>query len=208
MRIANVYNHLNGLEYLMCRKPKLLKEIEDAIAAIDANMFTKHSKDKAKFGKTLYNQVAINNELKRLLYSVGWCEKRVPYCVTDDMETAKEISQISDANKQEEIILQRNCRLFKTYNQIDFVKEDVAIEVQFGKYAFVAYDLHVKHTFFFLRNEINVGVEIIPTHKMMRKLDSGIGWFENEAANVIREGRSNPTVPIVMMGVEPEDIEI
>ena len=33
----------------------------------------------------------------------------------------------------------------KSYNQTDFVKDRVAVEVQFGKYAFVAYDLFVKH---------------------------------------------------------------
>lgn len=37
-------------------------------------------------------------------------------------------------------------------------------------------------------------------------------WEEIEAAvqrinaNVIREGRSNPTVPIVMIGIEPDEI--
>ena len=37
-------------------------------------------------------------------------------------------------------------------------------------------------------------------------MDTGIGWFENEVANVIREGRSNPTVPIVIIGIEPEEL--
>ena len=32
-----------------------------------------------------------------------------------------------------------------SYNQTDFVKEKIAVEVQFGKYAFVAYDMFVKH---------------------------------------------------------------
>lgn len=97
---------------------------------------------------------------------------------------------------------------FRTNNQVDFVKDRVAVEVQFGKYFSVAYDLHVKHTFFYLRNDIDVGLEIIPTKAMSVKMDSGVPWFENEVANVIREGRSNPTVPIVMIGIEPESIEI
>ena len=36
-----------------------------------------------------------------------------------------------------------------SYNQTDFVKERVAVEVQFGKYAFVAHDLFVKHLSFY-----------------------------------------------------------
>ena len=43
---------------------------------------------------------------------------------------------------------------------------------------------------------------------MCLKMDTGVAWFENEVANVIREGRSNPTVPIVMIGIEPEKILI
>ena len=97
---------------------------------------------------------------------------------------------------------------YSTYNQVDFVKERVAVEVQFGKYFSVAYDLHVKHTFFYLRNDIDVGIEVIPTKKMCLKMDSGVAWFENEVANVIREGRSNPTVPLVILGVEPEEIKL
>lgn len=64
--------------------------------------------------------------------------------------------------------------------------------------------MHVKHTFFFLRNDIDVGIEIIPTRKMMLKMDTGVAWFENEVANVIREGRSNPTVPVVIIGIEQD----
>jgi hypothetical protein len=32
-----------------------------------------------------------------------------------------------------------------SYNQTDFVKNRVAVEVQMGKYSFIAYDLFVKH---------------------------------------------------------------
>ena len=41
---------------------------------------------------------------------------------------------------------------------------------------------------------------------MMRRMDSGVSWFENEITNVIREGRNNPSVPIVIIGIEPEDL--
>ena len=41
---------------------------------------------------------------------------------------------------------------------------------------------------------------------MMRRMDTGVSWFENEVTNVIREGRNNPSVPIVIIGIEPEDL--
>lgn len=208
MKIANQYNHLNGLEYLLVHKQRQWQEIQDAIAAIDANNFVKQSKDKTRVGHLLYDQVKINKEFERILSLTDWHELRVPYCVTDDIETAKAIADIRERDEQRRIIEEKGHNVFNTYNQVDFVKDRIAVEVQFGKYFSVAYDLHVKHTFFFLRDDIDVGIEIIPTHKMNRKMDTGVSWFENEVANVIREGRSNPTVPIVIIGIEPEEILI
>ena len=131
---------------------------------------------------------------------------KVQYFVTGDQNIEKQIVKVKDKETQKQIIEQSGNKPLTTNNQVDFVKDRIAIEVQFGKYFSIAYDLHVKHTFFFLRDDIDVGIEIIPTRVLMRKMDTGIGWFENEVANVIREGRSNPTVPIVIIGIEPEEL--
>ena len=56
MKIAYEYSHLNGLEYLLVHKSSLLDEIRNAIHSIDANQYTKISKEKSKAGKTIYNQ--------------------------------------------------------------------------------------------------------------------------------------------------------
>lgn len=206
MKHDYIYNHLNALEFLMVNHPQRWKEILDAIESIDANNFLKASNDKTRKGEVLYNQVAINDEFKKILSKSAWGEMKTEYYVSGDIPTAKEIVKIKDAEKQKEIITSRGLKALSTYNQVDFLKDRIAIEVQFGKYFSVAYDLHVKHTFFFLRDEIDVGIEIIPTHAMMRRMDTGVAWFENEVANVVREGRNNPSVPIVIIGIEPEDL--
>lgn len=205
MKHDYIYNHLNALEYLQVNKNEQWMEILHAIEQIDANLFIKESKDKARMGQKLYNQGAINKEFERILGLQGWHEMRTKYFVTGDINTAKEIAGVKDKDAQKQIIENNGHEAFPTNNQVDFVKDRIAVEVQFGKYFSVAYDLHVKHTFFFLRDDIDVGIEIIPTHAMMRKMDTGVAWFENEVANVIREGRSNPTVPIVIIGIEPEN---
>ena len=208
MKIANYYNHLNGYEYLLVHKRDLLAQLESAIAEINADEYIKVSKDKAKTGRKLFDQKKINERFKEILTErFGWQELKKHYYVTGDIETEREIVKLKDENQQRDIIEQKGLIPYKTNNQIDFVKDRVAIEVQFGKYFSVAYDLHVKHTFFYLTNEIDVGIEIIPTHKMMKRMDTGVAWFENEVANVIREGRSNPTVPIVILGIEPDNVD-
>ena len=208
MKIANLYNHLNGYEYMLVHRRELWEELQNAIAQIDANQYIKFSKEKTKNNRVLYDQKAINKEFERILFAKGWESFRTPYYVTGDMETAREIASLRDKDEQKKKIEAKGFEAYNTYNQVDFVKNRVAVEVQFGKYFSVAYDLHVKHTFFYLRDDIDVGIEIIPTRAMCRKMDTGVAWFENEAANVIREGRSNPTVPIIMIGLEPDIIDI
>lgn len=208
MKIANMYSHLNGYEYMLVHCPELWQEITNAINSIDANRFTKVSKAKPSFGKTLYDQKAINKEFDRILNPLDWKSVVTRYYVASDIETEREVVSIRDKEQQKQAIEEQGATAYGTNNQVDFVKNRIAVEVQFGKYFSVAYDLHVKHTFFYLRDDIDVGIEIIPTRKMCLMMDTGVAWFENEVANVIREGRSNPAVPIVMIGIEPEQILI
>ena len=191
---------------MMVHKLELWKELEYAIQSIDANDFIKYSNAQATLGKKLYDQKAINKQFEEKLFPLGWGSMKTSYYVTGDIPLEREIVQVRNKEQQKYMIEKRGQEAYSTNNQVDFVKEKVAVEVQFGKYFSVAYDLHVKHTFFFLRNDIDVGIEIVPTRAMMLKMDKGVAWFENEAANVIREGRSNPTVPIVMIGIEPDAI--
>ena len=208
MKIANMYSHLNGYEHMLVHHKKLWEEIVSAIEHIDANFYTKTSKAKPTFGKVLYDQKALNKQFEKILFPQKWKSVTIQYYVTEDIPTARKIAGMRDKKEQKQVIEQSGHTAFKTNNQVDFVKDRVAVEIQFGKYFSVAYDLHVKHTFFFLRNDIDVGIEIIPTRAMCLKMDTGVAWYENELANVIREGRSNPTVPIVLIGIEPEEIEI
>lgn len=206
MLVKYVYNHLNAKEFLLVNRKEEWEQLISAIENINANEFLKVSKDKVRKGEVLYNQVAINDKFKELLSDFAWSEMKRDYYVSGDIPTAKEIVKLKDPQEQKMIIESRGLIAYPTYNQVDFVKDRIAVEVQFGKYFSVAYDLHVKHTFFFLRDEIDVGIEIIPTHAMMRRMDTGVSWFENEVANVIREGRNNPSVPIVIIGIEPESL--
>ena len=90
-----------------------------------------------------------------------------------------------------------------SYNQTDFVKNGIAVEVQFGKYSFVAYDLFVKHMLFYSGGVINLGVEILATKKMQAQMSSGVAYYEGEVYNVMRQGRNSPPVPLLILGIEP-----
>lgn len=203
MRIGQVYSHLNGLEFLWVHKPDLWEEIRTAIERVDsAKAFEKVSKEKNMRGRILYAPTKLNKLFKDEFSAMGWNEARISYYVNEDLQTTRDVADLRDKNEQKAIIVDRGFRAFGTYNQVDFVKDRIAVEVQFGKYFSVQYDLHVKHTFFYGRGDIDVGVEIIPMHSLMSQMSSGPAWYENELTNIVREGRSNPSVPIVLVGVE------
>ena len=206
MIIANKYNHLNALEYLIVNKDDQYNEILNCIKSIDANLHMKISGDKANLGKVYYNQDQINKAFVKTLNTFSWHSRRIEYYVTGDETTTRDIIHIREKAEQLSILEERGLKAYSTYNQVDFQKDRVAVEVQFGKYFSVAYDLHVKHTFFYSRNDIDVGIEVIPTKAMEEHMDTGVPWFENEVTNVIREGRTNPPIPILILGIEPEII--
>jgi hypothetical protein len=89
-----------------------------------------------------------------------------------------------------------------SYNQTDFVKDRAAVEVQFGKYAFVAYDLFVKHLAFYVGDHIDVGIEILPMKSLQSRMSSGVAYYEGEFYNVVRQGRGVPAVPLILIGID------
>lgn len=203
MKIIKTYSHLNGLEYLLVHKPALLKEIQKVIAGIDAaKCRTKVSNESRMKGQIKYSPVDLNREFLNSLQKHFWLESRVTYWVTDDERLIRQTLPMA-ASEQKTMIQHAGKNPIMSYNQTDFVKDRVAIEVQFGKYAFVAYDLFVKHLAFYVRDQIDVGIEILPMKSLQSEMSSGPGYYEGELYNVIRNGRGVPSVPLVIIGIAP-----
>jgi hypothetical protein len=125
------------------------------------------------------------------------------YFVTTDFRTAQGLFGRS-LEEQKELLIEAGVETpIQSYKQTDSVKESVAIEVQFGKYPFVAYDLFVKHLLFYSGGLINLGIEILPVKAMQQEMSSGIAYYEGEVYNVLVHGRNNPPVPLLILGVAP-----
>ena len=203
MKIVQTYSHLNGLEYLLVHKKKLWNEVRQVIEAVDGNECkTKVSKEKGMVGDLLFSPIDMNKAFTRLLAGKGWSESRVSYWVTKNERLIRQTLSKTAEEQKAEIEAAGETPIF-SYNQTDFVKDRVAIEVQFGKYSFVAYDLFVKHLAFYVRDQIDVGIEILAMKSLQSKMSSGPGYYEGELYNIIRNGRGVPAVPLVIIGVEP-----
>jgi hypothetical protein len=203
MKLVETYSHLNGLEYLLVHQPNLWTEIKKVIKQIDAEKCkVKISKEKTMKGKLLYSPVSMNEAFKSLLVREGWNESRVAYWVTKDVKLIRQTLTMKIEDQKREIKKAGETPIY-SYNQTDFVKERVALEVQFGKYSFVAYDLFVKHLAFYIGDKIDVGIEVLPMKALQSQMSSGVSYYEGELYNVVRQGRGVPAVPLVIIGIVP-----
>ena len=203
MRIVERYSHLNGEEYLLVHRPNLWQEVLDVIDSVDAEACKdKVSKEKSRQGQMLYSPGSMNGAIATGFKARGWRDRRQSFFVTSDAQILKQIYHL-DIDAQRNAIVEAGLKPIRSYNQTDFVKDRVAVEVQFGKYAFVAHDLFVKHMAFFVSDLIDVGIEVLPMKELEAYMSSGVPYFERDLLNIIRQGRGVPAVPLVLLGVAP-----
>lgn len=203
MKIGAMYSHLNGFEWIQYHQRDMWTEIENVITSIKAEEFrTKISKESTMLGKKIFSPTGLNKRMKNDFEKLGWNESRTSYWVTDDYNLICKTIHLKEV-EQRKLIEDAGKKPIKSYNQTDFLKNRIAIEVQFGKYSFIAYDLFVKHLAFYVGDTIDVGIEILPMKAMQLEMSSGPGYYEGALYDLARQGRGVPAVPIVLIGIEP-----
>ncbi len=203
MKIAEIHSHLNGLEWLIVQKPALWKEIQLVIASVKTHQFKCPPSNKIKKRcKKPYDGEIIRADFERDFHAKGYHKSESDHWLTINAKIARRTMELLPDDQKDNILEARESST-GNFNQTDFVKDRVAIEVQFGKYAFVAYDLFVKHLAFYIGDHIDVGIEILAMKSFQSQMSSGVAYYEGEFYNVVRQGRGVPAVPLVLIGVEP-----
>ena len=132
-------------------------------------------------GQMLFNPIALNRAFKKQLADLGWSPKRI---TLDTPDLGIGLSH-------------------RGFREVDFVKGDLGLEVQFGKYAFLVYDIISKMVIFKQRGLLRVGIEVLPTKRMVYEMSSGIGHFEQVVADLYHRGPSDLDIPVLVIGIEP-----
>jgi hypothetical protein len=151
-------------------------------------------------GKLLYSPEGINARFKEGLNGLDWKESRTSYWVTDDYKLIRKTLHMA-AKEQRAEIESAGKRAIFSYNQTDFVRDRVAIEIQLGKYSFISYDLFVKHLAFYVGDQIDLGIEVLAMKSMQEQMSSGPGYYEGALYDLARQGRGVPAVPLVLIGI-------
>lgn len=180
MKIVYEYSHLGGKQILQVNYSKILKEIHQIIIDIKRVKKTKISKEKTMVGKLLFSPIQLNAQFKKEFNNKGFHELKDRYSIK---------------------IPNYKTVIKGAFKQIDFVKERVLVEVQFGKYPFMFYDL-AKFQYFFNENKANVGVEIVPCHSLQKQMSTGVSYGEQLVYDIERLKRHFPAVPVYVILVD------
>ncbi|HEX8456765.1 MAG TPA: BglII/BstYI family type II restriction endonuclease [Pyrinomonadaceae bacterium] len=188
MRLAAQYSFKNGREEVSAHYPHLLAEVTDAIGAVDASVAKiKLSREKTKVGRMLYSPIALNKAFQRELYPKGWKHQTVDcdYPTTHYLEDYKIRSSLKGA-----------------FRDMDFVKDGLGVEVQFGKYSFMVYNVCAKMTIFRNLGLITCGIEIVPVKALASEMSSGVSYFEQFVWDLETRGVADIDIPVLILGID------
>ncbi len=182
MRIVYEYSHLGGAEILQVRYPDCEREIADVISRVKAQK-NKISSEKTMPGRALFSPKDMNDQFREAFRSKGYMELRDTYTIT---------------------LPNSDIEIRGAFKQIDFVKGKVLVEVQFGKYAFMFYDM-AKFQYFFNENKADVGIEIVPCHALHTQMSTGVSYGEQLVYDIERLKRHFPAVPVKVILIDADE---
>lgn len=187
MIVAGVYSFNRGREVIEAAYPSELQETLAIIQSVDsAPHKTKLSEEVTMPGRTLYNPKSLNQAFRAAFAAKGWSRRRVrcEYPTEYYTDAYQPAQQTSGA-----------------FREIDFVKNRVGMEVQFGKYAFMVYNVCAKMTIFHNLDLIDVGIEIVPIKDFANDMSTGVSYFEQFVWDLQQRGVSNIDIPVLILGV-------
>ncbi len=95
----------------------------------------------------------------------------------------------------------RPKRAIRSTRAMDFVKDKLGVEVQFGKYAFMVYNVCAKMTIFHRLGVIDAGIEIVPVREFAKNMSTGVSFFEQFVWDLENRGVADIDIPVLILGV-------
>lgn len=192
MRIVATYSFKGGEEIINRDFRQQLAVIERVIAGVNAqDCKNKTSQEHTNAGTVLYSPPCLNTQFELLFNKCGW-------------ESASISCEYKYGNFLADYIAPTSHRRSTPYREIDFISPGakLGVEVQFGKYAFMAYDICAKMPIFNKADIIDVGVEIVPTKHLVEEMSTGVSYFEQIAWDLEKRGPSDVDIPVLVLGVD------
>jgi len=188
MLIGATYSHKEGAEFIAAHHAQELEEIKLAVACIDPiKALCKPSEEKTK-PPLLFAPESLNKYLKLYLCDLNWTES----CPTS-----------RKGFKEPRIYLGQHA-----FREMDGIKNKVGLEIQFGKYAFMGYDIFSKMPIFAKKGLIDCGIELVAMSSVVKNMSTGVSSFSQIVADMKARGVADIDVPTLIIGIEctPEEM--
>lgn len=180
----------NGGDMIKKTHSKQFQQVEHIINSIDASSYkTKKSKEKTKQGKMLYHPPSLNKAFSKDFVSNGWQKNKRVKCLYSTKYYRQGYKPKGRMSKN-------------PYREMDFVKDRVGIEVQFGKYSFMVYNVCAKMTIFHNLGYIDVGIEVVPVKSFAKEMSSGVSYFEQFVWDLEHRGVADIDIPVLILGID------
>jgi Restriction endonuclease BglII len=188
MIIAGEFSFNNGATYLAKHHQELLDEVYEVISQVDASRCkTKTSREKTMPGRKLFSPAALNKKFEAGFYPLGWNNCKVPCAYpTEFYKPGYKAKPLSKG----------------AFRDMDFVKDGLGVEVQFGKYSFMVYNVCAKMTIFRRLGHINAGIEIVPVKRLADQMSTGVSYFEQFVWDLQHRGVADIDIPVLILGID------
>jgi hypothetical protein len=188
MRVVAEFSFKGGKEAVNARYSHLIDEVYGSIAAIDARSHkTKESKELTMPGQMLYSPRSLNKAFKSEFGDRKWKTIKVECDYPSDLYIKGYDPRSSSKG---------------AFREMDFVKEKLGIEVQFGKYAFMVYNVCAKMTIFRNLGVIDTGIEIVPVKGFADEMSTGVSYFEQFTWDLKHRGHADIDIPVLILGID------
>lgn len=187
MRIGGIYSFNNGREIIEANYAAEFREIRAIIEAVSGPPHKAMGvTEKIMSGKMLCKPGSLNRAFSREFKARNWGKYKVLCDYPKEFYT-------SDYNP--------STSLHGAYREIDFVRNRVGVEVQFGKYAFMVYNVCAKMTIFHNEGVIDVGVDIVPLKELANEMSTGVSYFEQFVWDLEHRGVADIDIPVLILGI-------
>lgn len=140
-------------------------------------------------GQLLFSPVDMNDRLKTALHKKGWTLKA--------------------SGKKKKIYVEPRHAFGKgRFREMDGIKNKVGLEIQFGKYAFMGYDIFAKMIIFKNLGYIECGIEVVPSAELVKEMSTGVSSFDQLLVDFKHRGEGNIDIPVFVIGIGLTDKEL
>jgi len=189
MIVAGEFSFNNGKEFITNNYPEPLEEVYRIIGRINADEHKiKESKEKTIPGQMLYSPSSLNQAFKNEFYPQDWVSQRVKCEYPTEFYTNSYSPAISSKKP-------------KPFREMDFIKDGLGVEVQFGKYAFMVYNVCAKMTIFRNLGFIHAGIEIVPVKEFADEMSTGVSYFEQFVWDLQQRGVADIDIPVLILDI-------